>query len=233
MAFVFKRRNDFIQIMVDNEEVESEGKAKKLTNSEIISQAVLFIFAGYETTSTALLFIAFNLASNPDAQNKLLKEIDETFEKFVNSWNLKSFYLILSYKWEFKWILLKGVIDYESLGSMRFMDAVINETLRLYPPAIRFDRVANKDYEYEDIHIPKGQIVVVPIYAIHHDPLNFAEPEKFIPERQNTLNSLNSISINYLLSSLKRFENASREMLDAFLPFGAGLYWNSILFILK
>ena len=75
------------------------------------------------------------------------------------------------------------MIDYESVGMMSYMDSVINETLRIYPPATSLDRVASKDYQYENIKIPKGQIISIPIYVLHHDPSNFTEPEKFIPER--------------------------------------------------
>lgn len=47
----------------------------------------------------------------------------------------------------------------------------------------RFDRVASTDYQLNDYRIPKGFLVSVPIYAIHHDPKNWSDPEKFIPER--------------------------------------------------
>ena len=60
---------------------------------------------------------------------------------------------------------------------------VINETLRMYPPVIRFDRVASNDYNLGGYHISKGFIISVPIYSIHHDPESWPEPEKFIPER--------------------------------------------------
>lgn len=71
---------------------------------------------------------------------------------------------------------------------MKYMDMVIDETLRLYPPATRLDRVANNDYEYEGIKIKKGQIITVPIYALHHDPDYYPNPEKFDPERFNDEN---------------------------------------------
>jgi thromboxane-A synthase len=47
----------------------------------------------------------------------------------------------------------------------------------------RFNRVASDDYKLGDYHIPKGMIISVPIYRIHHDPNIWPEPEKFIPER--------------------------------------------------
>ncbi|CAF2102825.1 unnamed protein product, partial [Rotaria magnacalcarata] len=53
----------------------------------------------------------------------------------------------------------------------------INETLRMYPPFIKLDRVASQDYQLGDYHIPKGSFVNVPVYQIHHDPEYWPEPE--------------------------------------------------------
>lgn len=87
---------------------------------------------------------------------------------------------------------------------MKYMDMVIDETLRLYPPATRLERVASRDYKYDDeIEIQKGQIIVVPIYALHHDAEIYLDPEQFNPERFSEEN------------------RKSRENV-AFIPFGSG-----------
>ena len=83
------------------------------------------------------------------------------------------------------------------------MEMVIDETLRMYPPAARTDRVASNDYEYEGIKIKKGQVLTVAIYAIHHDPTIYPNPEQFDPNRFSEANK------------------KSRESVT-FLPFGAG-----------
>ena len=54
-----------------------------LTDDEILSQAMIFIFAGYETSSSTLCFLAYNLAINPDIQTTLQEEIDQTFPNKV------------------------------------------------------------------------------------------------------------------------------------------------------
>ena len=56
---------------------------KTLTNAEIISQTLLFLLAGYETTSSAIKYLVYNLATNPECQNKLCEEIDQVLEKYV------------------------------------------------------------------------------------------------------------------------------------------------------
>lgn len=67
---------------------------------------------------------------------------------------------------------------------MPYVEAIMSETLRLYPPATRFDRACEKEYQLTDqLKIPKGAIVMVPVYAIHHSTDFWEDPEKFDPER--------------------------------------------------
>ena len=97
---------------------------------------------------------------------------------------------------------------------------VIMETLRMYPPTIRLDRTATRDYVYEGISIKKGQQITVPIHAIHHDPSIYPDPEVFKPERfteenkraRDSLTFLafgagarNCIGVKFALSVLKLF----------------------------
>lgn len=55
-----------------------------LTEDEIVGQAFLFLIAGYETTTSALSFATYLLATNPECQEKLLQEVDEFSEKHVS-----------------------------------------------------------------------------------------------------------------------------------------------------
>ncbi|KAM6925182.1 cytochrome P450 3A27-like isoform 1-T1 [Xenentodon cancila] len=177
-----KSRVDFMQLMVesqsldDNKEVESSQKG--LTDAEILAQAMIFIFAGYETSSSSLGFLAYNLATHPHIQKILQEEIDETFPDECQP-------------------------TYNALLQMEYLDMVMNESLRLYPIATRLERISKTSIEVNSVTIPKGTVVIVPVYTLHRDPSLWPEPEAFKPER---------------------FSKENKPNLDpyAFMPFGAG-----------
>ncbi|XP_040003378.1 cytochrome P450 3A40-like isoform X2 [Xiphias gladius] len=150
-------RVDFLQLMIDsqNKGVEQD---KGLNDHEILSQAMIFIFAGYETTSSSLAFLAYSLATNPDVMKQVQEEIDATFPN-------------------------KAPVQYQALMQMEYLDSVINETLRLYPIAPRLERVAKANVEINGLVIPKNTVVMVPTWPMHRDPDLWPEPEEFKPER--------------------------------------------------
>ncbi|CAG2173497.1 unnamed protein product [Oppiella nova] len=73
---------------------------------------------------------------------------------------------------------------YESLNAMNYMNAVVDETIRLYQGS-KIERIPSVDYVLKGtgITIKKGHVVQIPTYAMHRDPANFADPEAFRPER--------------------------------------------------
>uniref|UniRef100_A0A8C6LD53 unspecific monooxygenase n=1 Tax=Nothobranchius furzeri TaxID=105023 RepID=A0A8C6LD53_NOTFU len=134
-----------------------------LNDHEILSQSMIFIFAGYETSSSSLTFLAHSLATNPEVMKKLQEEIDATFPN-------------------------KAPIEYQALMEMEYLDCVINESLRIYPIAPRLERVAKASVEINGLLIPKDMVVLVPTWPIHRDPELWPEPEKFKPERFSKAN---------------------------------------------
>nr|XP_034345873.1 cytochrome P450 3A13 isoform X2 [Arvicanthis niloticus] len=117
-----KQRVDFLQLMINSQNSQIKESHKALSDVEIVAQSVIFIFAGYETTSSALSFALYLLAIHPDVQKKLQDEIDATLPN-------------------------KTPATYDTLLQMEYLDMVVNETLRLYPIAGRLERVCKKDVE--------------------------------------------------------------------------------------
>ena len=76
---------------------------------------------------------------------------------------------------------------------MEYLDMVLSETLRLYPIANRLERVSKKDVEIDGVFIPKGSTVMIPSYALQHDPQHWPQPEEFSPERYQNLMGRNPL----------------------------------------
>ncbi|XP_017735852.1 PREDICTED: thromboxane-A synthase [Rhinopithecus bieti] len=133
--------------------------ARPLTVDEIVGQAFIFLIAGYEIVTNTLSFATYLLATNPACQEKLLREVDLFKEKHV-------------------------VPEFCSLEEgLPYLDMVIAETLRMYPPAFRFTREAAQDCEVLGQRIPAGAVLEMAVGALHHDPEHWPSPETFNPER--------------------------------------------------
>lgn len=72
---------------------------------------------------------------------------------------------------------------YNAIKQMEYLDMVVNESLRLYPPGSRLERICKKTVELNGVTIPKGMVVMIPAYVLHRDPEYWPEPEEFRPER--------------------------------------------------
>lgn len=134
------------------------------TDDEIVAQCFLFFAAGFETSSTLLTFMTYELAINQEIQQKLYEEI-----RRVNG------------------TLSTTRISYDTLSKLKYLDQVMSEALRKWSPALLTTRKCTKDFEFnydgKKFMIERGKAIWVPVIAIHHDPKHFEDPEKFDPER--------------------------------------------------
>lgn len=154
-------RPDMLQLMMDDRD-----NGKRLTIVEMTSQAFLFFLAGFESVSTVMSFAAYEIGVNPDVQEKLQNEIDCVLEE------------------------TNGQPSYEAINGMKYLGAIVNETLRMYPAQPLTDRLCTKDFELpatlpgaKPYLVKKGDLVWLPFYALHHDAEYFPEPFNFKPER--------------------------------------------------
>jgi len=170
---------DFIDRLIELKKRHEAGEFPALTTGQITGQSIVFLLAGFETTSSTLSSLTYHLAKNPDVQETLVEEVDDVLEAH------------------------EGRLDHESITDMPYLEACIKEALRIFPPVSRNDRMCTKDWQDEGLFIPKGMLINIPLYVIHHNPEYWPEPELFKPER-----------------FLK--ENADKIVPYSWLPFGAG-----------
>ncbi|KAF5287525.1 hypothetical protein FQA39_LY04153 [Lamprigera yunnana] len=181
-------RPDMIHLLLEaakkmknfSEEEKKKNIINELSDEDITAQALIFFIAGFDTVSTAMCFLTYNLAINPDVQRRLYEEITETMKQSLKT-------------------------TYESITSMKYLDCVISESLRLNSPVTILDRRCQKSYTIKSVnpiektvHLDPGTIVWIPVTALHQDEQYFPNPKKFDPERFNSENKSNINRFAYL-----------------------------------
>jgi cytochrome P450 family 6 len=148
----------------NNKLAEDEGykhDGNTLSIDEIAAQCFVFFIAGFETSSTTMTFAMYELSKHQELQDKVRDEVNTVLAKH------------------------EGKITYEAIQEMKYMDQVINETLRKYPPLPLITRMCVRDYKIpgEDLIIEKDTTIIISVLGIHHDKEYYPDPEKFDPER--------------------------------------------------
>ncbi|CAG9764242.1 unnamed protein product [Ceutorhynchus assimilis] len=153
-------RPDFLQLLLKMNEEYKDGKPN-VTFDEIVANTILFFIAGFDTSSTVMTFSCYELARNPEIQERTRQEIENVLGKY------------------------DGKITYEAIQEMTYLQQVMNESMRLFPPLICLARTCTKDYKLRDtdITIEKGTPVVISTFGLGRDAEHFPDPERFDPDR--------------------------------------------------
>jgi cytochrome P450 len=133
-------------------------QVKDLSKEELTDTLLSLLFAGYETTAATLAYAIYLISQHVSVEQQCLEEIEQ--QVCQDSGTIK-----------------KNPEDYP------YLQAVLMETLRLYPPAISTTRSLEKELILDGIPVPKGTYLYIPIWTIQRDSKNFPEPLAFRPER--------------------------------------------------
>ncbi|MBX2877437.1 MAG: cytochrome P450 [Saprospiraceae bacterium] len=147
-------QEDLLQMLLD---ARYEDTGEGMTDQQLLEETNILITAGHETSANALSWIFYLLAKHPAKQALLRTELQE--------------------------VLGTTQPTFAHLPRLRYTTQVIEEAMRLYPPAWVTDRQSAKADEIKGHQIPEGTMVVLAIYALHHDPKFWDKPEAFQPER--------------------------------------------------
>uniref|UniRef100_A0A1A9W294 Cytochrome P450 n=1 Tax=Glossina brevipalpis TaxID=37001 RepID=A0A1A9W294_9MUSC len=138
----------------------SSANGNPLSNEDIREEVVTFMFAGHDTTTSAISFALYMISRYPLVQDRLFAEIQHVLSNDKNK-----------------------TLTYKNLQELKYMECVIKETLRLYPPVASIGRHVTEDIVIDDLNIPAGANISLAFYMIFRDPDYFDEPELFKPER--------------------------------------------------
>ncbi|XP_054709648.1 cytochrome P450 3A24-like [Uloborus diversus] len=149
---------------IQKTENSSSKLVRKMTDADILDNSVLFFLAGYETTSTALAFTTHLLVQHPEIQEKVIEEVVQLLKT-------------------------EGELDYYSVSKLQYLDQVLLESLRVYPPIYLFvNREVAEDVDFGSFRLKKGLAIQVPVFSLHRDEDLWSDPEEFKPERFSTEN---------------------------------------------
>ncbi|KZC14180.1 PREDICTED: cytochrome P450 6k1-like [Dufourea novaeangliae] len=173
-----EKRNDLIDLLIElkrNHESEGDLDGFQFSGDDLVAQAAVFFSGGFETSSTTMSFTLYELALNMDVQRTLRKEILQALEE------------------------TSGKVTYDMVMTLPYLDKVVSETLRKYPPLAFLDRIAITDYKIPDSNLvlEKGTPVYISMMGMHYDPEYFPDPEKFDPLRFNEENKQKRPNFTY------------------------------------
>ncbi len=147
-------RGDLLSILLQAQDADD---GSRMTDQQVRDEAMTLFLAGHETTAVALSWTFYLLAQHHDVDKRLATELENVLGGRAPS-----------------------VAD---LPGLRYTEMIVNESMRLYPPAYGIGRQAAKPTEVAGHHIGARTIVIMPTWTVHRDARWFPEPEAFRPER--------------------------------------------------
>lgn len=166
--------NDLLSMLLHS---RYEDTGEPMSDQQLRDEAITLFAAGHETSSNGLSWMLYLLSSHPEILQKLKTEVDD--------------------------VLAEGTPSFADLRKLTYTLQVIQEGMRLYPPAFAVGREPLEDDEILGVEIPKGSVVFVSICGIHRDPRYWERPDEFCP--------------SHFLP-----ENEKKRPRMAYMPFGVG-----------
>jgi cytochrome P450 len=171
-------KGDLLSMLLHAQDEESGAK---MSDEQVRDECLTLFLAGHETTANALTFAFYLLSQNPEKERKFHQELDALFPNGETP-------------------------QPEDYPRLKYTEAVLAETMRMFPPAWVLGRLAIEEHNFKNYKIPKGSLVLVSMYILQRDKRFWKDADVFQPER-------------FL------HENAVKEAGQKFIyfPFGAGV----------
>ena len=147
--------DDLVGLLQSAEDPET---GEPLSPQDVLEQAIVFLLAGHETTSTALTFALWELARRPELQDEVRAEAREALPA-------------------------DGEVDADAVGRLELARRVLDEVMRLHPPVPLTARSVEADNEVDGFLVRRGEVVLTDFIGAHLDPVHWDDPLRFDPDR--------------------------------------------------
>lgn len=161
-GFIKKRRqtpdavhNDLLDMLI---QAQDETTGERMSDQQVRNESVTLFTAGHETSALGVGWALWLLAQHPDVVSRMRQEVSQVLGE-------------------------QRSLPIEALRQLTYTTQVIQEVLRLYPPAWALTRQALSDDVISGYPVPAGATVVVSPYLLHRDPEQWEQPERFDPDR--------------------------------------------------
>ena len=148
-------RGDLLSMLLMAQDLEGDGAG--MTDRQVRDEAMTIFLAGHETTANALSWTWYLLGEHPEVEARMHDEIDR--------------------------VLGGRLPTMDDVPKLPFVEQVVTESMRLYPPAWIIGRRALVPYEIDGYRLPARSILVFSPYLVQRDARWFPEPTRFVPER--------------------------------------------------
>jgi len=169
-----ERHDDLLAMLMETEDADT---GERMTDQQVQDEVITMFLAGHETTAVALAWLFHALDQNPKVEQLAAKEAKD--------------------------VLQGRTPNLGDLRNLTYIRMVIDETLRLYPPAWLIGRHSLEEDQIGGFRIPPKSNCMIPVYHIHRDQRFWDDPEQFRPERFSP-------------------ENAEKRHKFVYFPFGGG-----------
>jgi cytochrome P450 len=148
-------RGDLLSMLIMAQDEEGDGGG--MTDEQVRDEAMTIFLAGHETTATALAWTWYLLSGAPEVEARFHAEVDQ--------------------------VLGGRVPTLSDVPKLKFVEQVVTESMRLYPPAWILGRRATSEYPVREFAIPAQSVVILSPYIVHRDPRFFDAADSFRPDR--------------------------------------------------
>ncbi|XP_037914477.1 cytochrome P450 4d2-like [Hermetia illucens] len=150
-----KRKRTLLDVLL-----QATIQGQPLSNNDIREEVDTFTFEGHDTTTAGISFTLYCLSRQPEVQEKVFSEIREV----IGNDKTKP-------------------AKMQELQDLKYLEIVIKESMRLYPPVPMIARKLEEDIQINDKFFPAGSDVTIPMFLLMRDPEIFSDPDHFKPER--------------------------------------------------